>query len=352
MGPFGCIIYGIFLYFLLSAIITLFGGLSWILILELTIAIVLINLFSMGIEAIKSNSITRLLLTASEIFKWMALMYGFLTLIIYIINIAINIPQNILIMIYLTIVPILSIYAYIKAHRIVIREYDIKINNLSENVRIIHISDLHIGSIRNKTLLKDVTNKINSVEADIAVISGDLADGTCAIDDDSFLPLKDSEIPIIFTPGNHDIYPGIENVINAGMNANLRILLDEKMEFKGLNFYGLPLSAYSPTNLKLKSEDSYLQNIDSNQPNILINHLPVSWDYFRSIGIDLQLSGHTHGGQFYPFNFLVKLVFPYLRGLYEEEGSYLSVTDGVGTLTPPMRWGTNAEMVILNLISK
>jgi predicted MPP superfamily phosphohydrolase len=352
MGPFMGILYGIFIYFLITTISNLFGGLNQITIIFLSLLIVLINISSMGVEVLKSNPITRFFLSISEVVKWMVLMYGILTLIIYI-GIFINIPKDstILFIIYLTIVPILTIYAYINAHRIVVKEHDLEINNLTENVTIAHISDLHIGSIRNKRLLKNLVSKINNIKADLVVISGDLADGSCAIDENSFLPLKKSKIPIVFTPGNHDYYPGLDNVIKAAKNANLIVLSDAKMEFKGLNIYGLSLSADNSTNLRLNNENLDF-NIDKNEVNILIFHLPVSWDYFKSIGFNLQLSGHTHGGQFYPFNFLVKLPFPYLRGIFKEDNNYLSVTDGVGTLTPPMRLGTNAEIVILNLKNK
>jgi predicted MPP superfamily phosphohydrolase len=351
MAPFLSIIYTIFIYFLISTISNLFGGLPLIEIIFLTLLIVLVNIVSMGIEALKSNLITRFLLSISEVFKWMALMYGILTLIIYMVGIFINFPINLLIIIYLTIVPILTIYAYINANRIIIKEHALKIDNLNDEVTIAHISDLHIGSIRNKKLLKNLVSKINTIEADLVVISGDLADGTCAIDENSFLPLKESKIPIIFTPGNHDYYPGLDNVIKASKNANLIVLSDEKIEFKGVNIHGLSLSADNTSNLRLNNENLDF-GINKDGVDILIFHLPVSWDYFRGIGFDLQLSGHTHGGQFYPFNFLVKLIFPYLRGIFKEDGCYLSVTDGVGTLTPPMRLGTNAEIVVLNLKNK
>ncbi|KZX17301.1 metallophosphoesterase [Methanobrevibacter filiformis] len=347
------IVYGLYLYLLLGGISTFFGGINGYSLTGIVIAILILNYVPQFIETMKSTIITRTLLSITEVWKWMALMYGFLTLAIYIINLAFKIPNEILIAIYLSIVPILSIYAYIKAHKIVITPYTLKIANLKEEVKILHLSDLHIGSIRNNKLLKDVADKISSVEADIAIISGDLADGTCKIHNESFIPLKKSKIPIIFTPGNHDIYPGIDNVINASKNANITVLLDEKIEFKGLNIYGLPFTTSSRNqNLGIGLEESKasgLDDYDASGTNLIVNHIPAGWEYFRSIGFDLQLSGHTHGGQFYPFTFFVKLVFPYLRGLYKEDNSYLSVTDGVGTLAPPMRLGTNAEIVLLEL---
>jgi predicted MPP superfamily phosphohydrolase len=342
----GIVVYSIFIYILLIAISNLFQ--AEINILLLTLAIGLSNYLSLAIESIKSNIITRFTSSLTEVIKWIALMYGFLTLVVYIIQLAILIPKNILILIYLTIVPILAIYAYINAHRIIIIEHELKIKNLKEEIKILHLSDLHIGSIRNTKLMENVVLKINNTDADLAIISGDLADGTCAITEDSFLPLKNSKIPMIFTPGNHDLYPGIEIVLKASKKANLNVLLDDKIEFKGVNIYGYPLTKIG-RNLSIDEKEI---EISSDEVNLLINHLPLGWEYFRNKGINLQLSGHTHGGQFYPFNLLVKLAFPYLKGLYYEDGAYLSVTEGVGTLSPPMRFGTHSEIVLLNLKSK
>lgn len=99
----------------------------------------------------------------------------------------------------------------------------------------------------------------------------------------------------------------------------------------------------------LVNESLSFHNFDENKANILINHFPVVWANTRSLGIDTQLSGHTHGEQFYPFNLFVKRAFPYLKEIFEEDSKYLSVTNGLGTLGPPMRIGTESEIVILDL---
>ena len=92
---------------------------------------------------------------------------------------------------------------------------------------------------------------------DVAIISGDLADGSCLVQEDDFLPLGDVEMPIIFTPGNHDFYPGIDNVIRACKNAGIIVLDNESMEINGLNIYGMTFSfdkIQMPGHDKLKSE--------------------------------------------------------------------------------------------------
>ncbi|KZX12873.1 metallophosphoesterase [Methanobrevibacter curvatus] len=347
-GIFKTLLYSAFLFLCLSAIANLFDFHDNGIIILFVIAIIFLNLFSSGLEVYKSNIFTRTILSFCEIFVWISLMYGFLTLFIFIIGIFIQINKELLFIIYLTIVPLLTIYGYINAHRIQITEREVSIKNLREEINILHISDLHVGSIRNSRMLKQLTKKINLIGGDLVIISGDLADGSCQIDDSSFLPLKESKVPIIFTPGNHDIYPGLENVISGCKNANIHVLIKGKFVFKGLNIYPLPVlpNFRSFTNdLSLLN----LQDININEVNILINHFPLNWEYFRNNGINLQLSGHTHGGQFIPFNFLVKTQFRYITGLYEFNGSYLSVTDGVGTIQPPIRLGTRSEIILLKL---
>ena len=352
VGIFPNVLYTIFLYFLIGAIANLFNGISFNYQISIVLFIGAFTLIPIAIELKKSNVITRSMMEIAEIIKWMFLMYVFLTIAIYIIEIAINIPIEILILLFISIVPILTIYAYIKAHKIKLKSYDLKIANLNDDIELIHISDLHIGSIRNKKLLKNIVAKINSINPDLVIISGDLADGTCPIDDHSFLAFKDSKVPIIFTPGNHDLYPGIENVVKAVKVANVNVLSNNVFNFKGLQIIGIPFSFKESTTYGKVNEDNLNFNkFDPNQPTVLINHIPSNWDNFSKLGVDLQLSGHTHGGQFYPMNWFVKLVFPFFKGIYEQDGKYLCVTEGIGTLGPPMRWGTDAEMILLKLSS-
>ena len=87
--------------------------------------------------------------------------------------------------------------------------------------------------------------------------------------------------------------------------------------------------------------------------NIIIYHVPYNWQGFSRMGFDIQLSGHTHGGQFYPVINFADLIFKYNRGLFKNTlGKYLHVTTGVGSMDTPMRWGTDSELVILKLKNK
>lgn len=192
-----------------------------------------------------------------------------------------------------------------------------------------------------------MANKLKELEdtCELAIISGDLADGSSTVESDDFLAFKDVDMPIIFTPGNHDFYPGIDNVINACKSAGIIVLDNEKMEFDDLSIFGLTFSF----------EDRSVPKIDKNwiNPNLIniINyHVLYYWDEFSKLGFNIQLSGHAHGGQFYPAIWFANILFKHNKGLFKNNlGKYLHVTTGVDSMDTPMRWGTDSEIVILKL---
>ena len=164
------------------------------------------------------------------------------------------------------------------------------------------------------------------------------------------MPLSDVDMPIIFSPGNHDFYPGIDNVFNACNAAGIIVLDNEQMEFKDLSIFGF---SYSFGPLPPVSEQTLRDAIKEDSVNVMIYHVPERWEEFSDLGFNLQLSGHTHGGQFHPVTFLANIIFPYNMGLFERiaggKKAYLHVSTGVGVMDYPMRWGTDSELVILKL---
>ena len=161
------------------------------------------------------------------------------------------------------------------------------------------------------------------------------------------MPLKEVDMPIIFTPGNHDFYPGIENVIKACRKAGIIVLDNEALEIGDLNFYGL---TFSFDDIEMPGLDDLKNEIKEDKTNIMIYHVPRSWNEHSKIGFDIQLSGHTHGGQFYPVVWISWFVFKYNMGLFKDDlGHFLHVTTGVGSMDQPLRWGTDSEIVVLKL---
>ena len=247
----------------------------------------------------------------------------------------------------LAIVPILGVYNYYKAHKLVVNEETLVLDNLAHDINIVHLSDVHFGSVRHKKIIQKIADKLKELEktCDIVIISGDLADGSSVVEEDDFLALREVEMPIIFTPGNHDFYPGIENVVRASKKAGIVVLDNESMEFGCLNIFGL---TFTFGDREIPKIDKSL--IKDGFVNIINYHVPYYWKEFSQLGFDVQLSGHTHGGQFYPAINFANIMFEYNMGLFKNDlGKYLHVTTGVGSMDTPMRWGTDSELVILKL---
>ena len=343
----------IFEFFLMNYLFLLFGGLDNIYLILLTVLFVLLNTVPMFFEEKKSRLITRTLDEISVFWIWMSLFFFLDILFIYIIGFFLKLPFYIIVAL-LLLVPIITVYSYWHAHMIIVHEKTIELDNINQDINLLHLSDVHYGSIRHKKHILDLRDKIKETEGkcDLAIISGDLADGSCVIEEDAFLPLKDIGIPIIFTPGNHDFYPGIENVYKACKKAGIIILDNEGMEFKDLNIFGL---TYSFGEIERVSIDELLSFVREDKVNVMNYNVPQNWEEFSSLGFDIQLSGHTHGGQFYPVVWIGNLIM-YNMGLFKKnidgKDRYLHVTTGVGSMDYPFRWGTDSELVILKLRSK
>lgn len=342
MTPF----YMLFEFFLLKYIFMLFYPPDNLVILGLVVIVGMLRLVPMFLEAKKSTVFGRFMATVDGIWMWASVMFLIDILIIYALSLFIHLPAEVN-MCLLAIVPLLGIYNYYKAHKLVVNEETLKLDNLSRDINIVQMSDVHFGSVRHKKIIRQIVDKLKELEntCEIAIISGDLADGSSVVEEDDFLAFREVNIPVVFTPGNHDFYMGIENVFRACRKAGIIVLDNESMEFECLNIFGLRFSF----------DDRDAPNFDESLVkdgfvNIINYHVPYYWKKFSRIGFDIQLSGHTHGGQFYPALNVANIIFKYNMGLFKDSlGHYLHVTTGVGSMDTPMRWGTDSELVILKL---
>ena len=340
--------YTIFEFFLLKYIFLLIGDVEDSYILIIAVILGLMHFIPMLAESKKSTLIGRVLSVIDGVWLWASLMFLIDLVFIYLVNMFFKLPYNINIVL-LSIVPILEAYNYYKAHKLVVKEKTLIIDNLKENINIVHLSDIHFGSVRHRKIIQDVSDKLKELEStcDIVIISGDLADGSSVVLKDDFKALSEVNMPIVFTPGNHDFYPGIENVVEACKNAGIIVLDNESFQYKNLNIFGLTFS-FSDREV-FKVDESLIKK---DALNILNYHVPYNFDEFSKIGFDIQLSGHTHGGQFYPMVWFSNSMFKYNKGLFKNFlGKYLHVTTGIGSMDTPMRWGTDSEIVILKLKS-
>ena len=340
--------YVIFQFFLLKYIFLLIGGMDNAYLAVMAIAVGLLRVIPLPFESKKSRPVTRFLQNIDGIWMWASLIFLIDIVLIYVVEIFVDLPKG-LIYLLLAIVPILGVYNYYKAHKLVVNERELKLDNLASDINIVHLSDVHFGAVRHKEIIRQVADKLKELEntCEIAIISGDLADGSSVVESHDFDAFKDVGMPIVFTPGNHDFYPGIESVVEACKNAGIIVLDNDKLEFQNLNICGL---TYSFEDIGMPTDEEIQNSINPNLINILNYHVPYRWEEFSSLGFDIQLSGHTHGGQFYPAINFTGLMFKYNKGLFRDDlGNYLHVTTGVGCMDTPMRWGTDSELVVLKL---
>lgn len=244
---------------------------------------------------------------------------------------------------------IISAYALFNVSRLKVERINIPLNGIKENIRAVQISDVHLGPIRKKGFLKRMVDRIIELEPDIVFITGDMFDGSAKLDLNILEYFKNIKAPVLFIMGNHDYYQGLDNVGKYMEQARINMLFKQVYYFQDLQVVGIPFSWDNAREPNYISNSLNKIEYDKNKATILLYHLPREFEAAAKVGIDLQLSGHTHAGQFYPFNIFVKLLFPYLRGLFEKDGSYLYVSQGTGTLGPPMRLGSRCELTLINL---
>jgi predicted MPP superfamily phosphohydrolase len=238
----------------------------------------------------------------------------------------------------------ITIFAVANARRLTVKKLTIPVN-LGRELSIVQISDLHIGTLRREKYLNKIVEKINFLNPDIVVLTGDLFDGGSKMHYSEILPLNKIRAPVYFVFGNHDTYEGIDKVTEMLGRTKVKILRNELVVKNGLQIIGID---YSESKTFLKEKLAAL-NIDKEKPSLLLFHIPVSVNLLEEQGINLHLAGHTHAGQVFPFNFLDKLVYPYASGLHNKENSYEYVSPGTGTWGPYMRLGSKNEITFVKL---
>jgi len=224
--------------------------------------------------------------------------------------------------------------------------------------RIAQLSDIHIGGLLGRKYAEKIVRMTNELKPDIVAITGDLVDGTADAHANAVDVLKDlnSKYGVFFTTGNHEYYSGVEPWLEHLATLNLRILHNERVtigtEEEGFTLAGIP----DPTARSMKPDRKpdlarTLEGRNPKLPVVLMAHQPKQVFEAEENGVSLQLSGHTHGGQIWPFGYLTLLAQPYLAGLHEHGKTQIYVNVGTGYWGPPMRLGTRGEITLIELAS-
>jgi uncharacterized protein len=225
---------------------------------------------------------------------------------------------------------------------------------LSE-LNIVMVSDIHLGTITGKRYLSKVVRKINGLNPDIILIPGDIIDEDIkpVIENNAGEILKQlkAHYGVYAVTGNHEYIGGV-NAAKKYLKEHNITLLNDEVKLIDNSFYVAgreDLSIKQFTTGRRKSLKEILKDIDKSHPVILLDHQPFKLENAVENGVDLQLSGHTHNGQLFPFNFITKKVYELSYGYKQKGSAHIYVSCGVGGWGPPIRTNSRPEIVMIKL---
>lgn len=259
---------------------------------------------------------------------------------------------------------LLSGYALLQGMRkVAVKRVTVPVRNLPaslDGLRIVQITDVHIGPTLRGRWLQQVVDTINALSPDVIAITGDLVDGPVAALRPHVAPLSQlrAKHGTFFVTGNHEYYAGPNEWIAELRRLGLRVLRNERV--------GLVHDAAAPQQscLDIAGVDDFhshsfpghgpdlaraVEGRDRDRPLILLAHQPLQIHEAAEHGVTLQLSGHTHGGQIWPWGYFVRLQQPFVVGLHRIKETLLYVSCGTGYWGPPMRLAAPAEITELRL---
>ena len=210
------------------------------------------------------------------------------------------------------------------------------------------ISDVHLGHVRNRNFLQRLIGKVLREEPDLIFIAGDLFDGTAIDAHKAAEPLSQLTAPhgVYFVAGNHEQFGDDSKYLNAIAATGVRVLKNEKVNVDGLQIVGIPYRD-AATNGGLASVMRGVP-LDRQRASILLTHAPDDPAAAEALGFSLQLSGHTHLGQFIPWSWMARRVYrQFVYGLSRIGRMQVFTSSGAGTWGPPLRLGSNPEIVLL-----
>ncbi len=237
-------------------------------------------------------------------------------------------------------------YAIRAAHVIKDVPLTITSDKLDKPYKLVQLSDLHAGS-RSRRFIDKIVTQARTHQPDAVFITGDLLDSS-DVDAGFLAPLAKLDCPVWMCLGNHERYVDLDSAIDAIEQHNVTILRDRMVSFQHLQIIGID----DTDNPAQAAKQLSTIQLTPNRFSVLLYHRPDGWDAAIKHGIDITLSGHTHAGQIWPFGLLVKRQFPQMAGHFSRGGQHMFVSQGTGTWGPTMRFGTQCEMTVIELLPK
>jgi uncharacterized protein len=245
-----------------------------------------------------------------------------------------------------------AIFGFANARWIRVRRHTVQLANLPESWRgrrAVLMTDLHLGNVNGVRFSRRMARLATKLKPDIIFLPGDLFDGVRADLDALLQPLKELKPPLgtYFSTGNHEEFGDATHYTKPIARAGIRVLDNERITVEGVHIAGVSYrESTNPPRVQALLDGMHL---NSGYPSILLHHAPSRLPIAEKAGVSLQLSGHTHGGQTFPFTWLTRRIFgKYEHGLHSFGAMQVYTSTGAGTWGPPMRVGTQPEIVALD----
>ena len=220
-----------------------------------------------------------------------------------------------------------------------------------DGYRIAQISDIHIGPALGRRFAAELTRRVNALDADLVAVTGDLVDGRAHHLEDEVAPFGDlrARDGVFFVTGNHDFYSGANDWVDRVHELGMRALRNEHLRIDrgGASFTLAGVDDHRTRHMPGEGGEDLpraLDGLPDGHAVVLLAHDPGTFKAAHTMGIDLQLSGHTHGGQIWPFHYLVRLATPFVAGRYRRGAAELYVSRGTGFWGPPLRLFAPSEI--------
>ncbi|HNI58838.1 MAG TPA: metallophosphoesterase [Pseudomonadota bacterium] len=249
---------------------------------------------------------------------------------------------------------------------VVVKRIEVALKKLPAELsgfQIVQLTDVHIGPTLDGKWLTQVVEQVNAQNPDAIVITGDLVDGSVAQLGQHVAPLANlrARHGVFFVTGNHEYYSGVDSWLAELSRLGIRVLRNEHITLRPSKLAG---EGASDLGIDLVGVDDFHADVfpghgpdlpravkgrDPSRPAVLLAHQPAAVMEAAQHGIDLQLSGHTHAGQMWPWGYFVRLQQPYVYGLHKHGDTQIYVSAGTGYWGPPMRLASEAEITCVIL---
>lgn len=355
-----------FYFFLRAKNVLHFSGILEITIIISIIFLILAPIVIRGVEKLNLETVARLIAYCGYLWMAFVFLFFFLHLSFDLIRIVSGIffhnagmppARNACFVLAVGLAFSFVVYGFFDAQKIRMKHLQIRSEKLSpdyETIRIVQISDVHIGLIVREKRLQHILEKVQEARPDILVSTGDLLDGEPDHAESAARQLAGIKPRFgkYAVTGNHEYYAGIEKALDFTKTAGFKILRDEKTTVAGMNIIGLEDPTGREGGRREKNIDwsNLFPEKQHDAFTLLLKHQPTIRE---DKNFDLQLSGHTHGGQIFPFMFLTRIFFPKNSGYHQlSDNKSVYISKGAGTWGPPVRFLAPPEITIIDVIKK